>query len=85
MIQAESGLYLKQKEVVRLASIRIMGHKGTDSWILAPAAACQCLEVHVMKPRISLDFLDSSPWPVSILDVFLNINQTEFLTYAAGH
>ncbi|OLP87388.1 hypothetical protein AK812_SmicGene31391 [Symbiodinium microadriaticum] len=33
--------------------------------------------------RISLDFLDSSPWPVSILDIFLNINQTDFLTYAS--
>ena len=35
-------------------------------------------------PRISLDFLDSSPWPISILDIFLNINQTEFLTYVTG-
>ncbi|CAE6973173.1 unnamed protein product [Symbiodinium sp. CCMP2592] len=36
----------------------------------------------ILGKEISLDFLDSSPWPVSILDIFLNINQTEFLTYA---
>eukprot|EP00435_Cladocopium_sp_Y103_P046641 s1989_g13.t1 len=35
----------------------------------------------ILGKEISLDFLDSSPWPISILDVFLNINQTEFLTY----
>ncbi|CAJ1425466.1 unnamed protein product [Effrenium voratum] len=35
----------------------------------------------ILGKEISLDFLDSSPWPVSILDIFLNINQTEFLTY----
>eukprot|EP00439_Symbiodinium_sp_Y106_P039649 s2576_g4.t2 len=36
----------------------------------------------ILGKEISLDFLDSSPWPVSILDIFLNINQTDFLTYA---
>jgi len=29
----------------------------------------------------SVDFLDSSPWPVSILDIYININETTFLTY----
>eukprot|EP00929_Paragymnodinium_shiwhaense_P006802 TRINITY_DN110760_c0_g1_i1.p1 TRINITY_DN110760_c0_g1~~TRINITY_DN110760_c0_g1_i1.p1 ORF type:complete len:729 (+),score=93.03 TRINITY_DN110760_c0_g1_i1:60-2246(+) len=36
----------------------------------------------ILGKEMNLDFLDSSPWPVSILDVFININQTEFQTYA---
>ena len=24
-----------------------------------------------------MDFLDSSPWPISIIDAFININETE--------
>eukprot|EP00928_Gymnodinium_smaydae_P090055 TRINITY_DN73906_c0_g1_i1.p1 TRINITY_DN73906_c0_g1~~TRINITY_DN73906_c0_g1_i1.p1 ORF type:complete len:835 (+),score=90.29 TRINITY_DN73906_c0_g1_i1:78-2507(+) len=35
----------------------------------------------VLGKEGSVDFLDSSPWPVSILDIYLNINQTEFITY----
>eukprot|EP00927_Polykrikos_kofoidii_P054553 TRINITY_DN48961_c0_g1_i1.p1 TRINITY_DN48961_c0_g1~~TRINITY_DN48961_c0_g1_i1.p1 ORF type:complete len:799 (+),score=82.67 TRINITY_DN48961_c0_g1_i1:79-2475(+) len=35
----------------------------------------------VLGKEGSVDFLDSSPWPVSIIDVYLNINQTDFLTY----
>ena len=30
----------------------------------------------------SMDFLDSSPWPFSILDAFLNLNESQFLSYA---
>lgn len=35
----------------------------------------------VLGKEGSVDFLDSSPWPVTILDVYLNINQTEFMSY----
>ncbi|CAE7939044.1 unnamed protein product [Symbiodinium necroappetens] len=37
----------------------------------------------VLGKEGSMDFLDSSPWPVSIIDAFININQTEFMSYAA--
>lgn len=35
----------------------------------------------VLGKEGSVDFLDSSPWPVSILDLYLNVNQTEFVTW----
>lgn len=35
----------------------------------------------VLGKEGSVDFLDSSPWPVSILDAYLNINETTFFTY----
>ncbi|CAE7672925.1 unnamed protein product [Symbiodinium sp. CCMP2592] len=37
----------------------------------------------VLGKEGSMDFLDSSPWPVSIIDAFININQTEFMSYTA--
>ncbi|CAE7239095.1 unnamed protein product [Symbiodinium sp. CCMP2456] len=37
----------------------------------------------VLGKEGSMDFLDSSPWPVSIIDAFININQTEFMSYNA--
>lgn len=35
----------------------------------------------VLGKEGSVDFLDSSPWPVSILDAYINMNETEFMTY----
>lgn len=35
----------------------------------------------VLGKEGSVDFLDDSPWPVSILDLYININETEFMTY----
>jgi len=35
----------------------------------------------VLGKEGAVDFLDDAPWPVSILDVYLNINETEFMTY----
>lgn len=35
----------------------------------------------VLGKEGAVDFLDSSPWPVTILDVYLNINQTDFMSY----
>lgn len=35
----------------------------------------------VLGKEGSMDFLDSSPWPLSILDIYLNINETDFISY----
>lgn len=37
----------------------------------------------VLGKEGSVDFLDSSPWPFSIIDAFININETEFISYEA--
>ncbi|CAE7852641.1 unnamed protein product [Symbiodinium sp. KB8] len=39
----------------------------------------------VLGKEGSMDFLDSSPWPVSIIDAFININQTEFMRALAEY
>eukprot|EP00928_Gymnodinium_smaydae_P089219 TRINITY_DN7320_c1_g1_i1.p1 TRINITY_DN7320_c1_g1~~TRINITY_DN7320_c1_g1_i1.p1 ORF type:complete len:759 (+),score=55.49 TRINITY_DN7320_c1_g1_i1:79-2355(+) len=36
--------------------------------------------VTVLGNELCLDFLDASPWPISVLDLYLNMNQSEFLT-----
>eukprot|EP00434_Breviolum_minutum_P005952 symbB.v1.2.005249.t1/scaffold304.1/size234131/8 len=35
----------------------------------------------VLGKEGAIDFLDSSPWPFSIIDAFLNINETQFTSY----
>ncbi|CAK9009437.1 unnamed protein product [Durusdinium trenchii] len=37
----------------------------------------------VLGKEGSMDFLDSSPWPFSIIDAFININETNFMSYEA--
>jgi hypothetical protein len=36
----------------------------------------------VLGKEGSVDFMDDSPWPVSILDLYININETEFMSYS---
>ncbi|CAK9084833.1 unnamed protein product [Durusdinium trenchii] len=72
---------------VRARHLMAMGAAGDADAMTSANADLSYIEP-ILGKEISLDYLDSSPWPISILDVFLNINQTEFMTYeqyAAKH
>eukprot|EP00927_Polykrikos_kofoidii_P046588 TRINITY_DN40777_c0_g1_i1.p1 TRINITY_DN40777_c0_g1~~TRINITY_DN40777_c0_g1_i1.p1 ORF type:complete len:805 (+),score=94.80 TRINITY_DN40777_c0_g1_i1:142-2415(+) len=78
------ALFIRARHHIFAAHAAIAGNSGdTDVAAHQEAADSDLLYVEpLLGKEFSLDFLDSSPWPVSILDVFLNINQTDFMTYS---